>query len=107
MDDDSTDNLFDKLGVSVQYGEVEVGQIYPIYGVITQFVSEEPGNVVILVNKNIEMNLSVIESEKISILKERAFDPGIFVCTVKEIGDVIKCDCSTIVFGKKQVQYEQ
>lgn len=107
MTDDSENSLFDKLGLDVQYGEVVVGQTYPIYGSITKFLCDEPGKVVINVNGNVEMSLSVEDLDKIEILKSRTFEPGIFVCLVKEIGDIIKCDCSTVIFGKKNTEYEQ
>lgn len=95
-------NLFDSLGLSVEYGNVEIGQTYPIYGMITKFINDIPGQVVILVNENIELSLSVDDQEKVAILKARALEPGIFVSTIEQVGDVIKGYCSTVVFGKKQ-----
>lgn len=97
-------NLFDSLGLTIKHGEVEVGQTYPIYGMITQILSSTPGNMKVMVNYNIELTLSVEGLDKIELLKERCFDPGIFVTTIDEIGSIIKGTCSTIVFGKKQNQ---
>lgn len=100
---DGTDsNLFDSLGLSIEYGAVVVGETYPIYGMITKFINDVPGQVVVIVNENIELSLSVDDSDKVSILKARALEPGIFVSTIKEVGDIIKGHCSTVVFGKKQ-----
>ena len=93
-------NLFEDLGLSVQFGDVEVGQAYPIYGVITKFVSEEPGNVIVIINENIEVTMNVAEEDKINVLKNRTFDPGIFVCTITEVDKLIKAECSTVIFGK-------
>lgn len=93
-------NLFDDLGLSVQLGNVEVGQVYPIYGSITKFVSEVPGNIIVRINENIEATMNVGEQDKIDILKNRSFDPGIFVCTITEVSELIKADCSTVIFGK-------
>jgi hypothetical protein len=93
-------NLFEDLGLSVQFGDVELGQVYPIYGLITKFVSDEPGNIIVRINENIEATMNVGEQDKIDTLKNRSFDPGIFVCTITEIGQVIKADCSTVIFGK-------
>jgi hypothetical protein len=93
-------NLFDDLGLSVKFGEVEVGQVYPIYGLITEFVSEEPGNVVVKVNDNIQVTMNIEDREKIDVLKNRSFDPGIFVCTITEVDTLIKAECSTVIFGK-------
>lgn len=101
MKEKNEDNLFENMGLSVQYGQVEVGQTYPIYGSITKFVSDIPGDVVLIVNDYIEMKLLVDDEEKINILKSRTFEPGIFVCVVTQVEPSIKCDCTTVVFGKK------
>jgi hypothetical protein len=99
---DSTENknLFDELGLSVQESNVEVGQIYPIYGSITKFINMEPGNVVVIINNQIEARMSLDDIDKIDILSRRAFDPGIFVCTITQTDPEIKADCTTVVFGK-------
>lgn len=103
MDDDTTnkqpDNLFDSLGLEVKYGDVEIGGTYPIYGMITEIVSDLPGNVVVIINHNIEMRLNIEDVDKLALLKSRSFEPAIFVCTISEI-DPVKGDCTTIVFGK-------
>lgn len=94
-------NLFDDLGLSVEFGEVQVGQVYPIYGIITNIMSEEPGNVVITINDNITATLNVVEQEKIDALKNRTFDPGIFLCMITAVNSSsILADCSTVIFGK-------
>ena len=93
-------DLFKDLGLSLEYRDVELGQIYPIYGAITKFISDEPGNVVVMINDQILATLSVIDDDKINVLKQRTFDSGIFVCTITEKGDTIKADCSTVIFGK-------
>jgi hypothetical protein len=94
------DNLFDKLGLSVQYGEVEIGQTYPIYGMITEFLCDEIGSVTVIVNHNIELLMSIDDIDKLNILKQRSFDPGIFVSKIEQIEPSIKGICSTVVFGK-------
>ena len=102
MEDDTTkDNVFNKLGVSVEYGNVEVGQTYPIYGAITEILNDTPGSVVVTVNYNIELNMQIEDVQKIELLKDRAFDVGIFVSTITEVGDTIRGDCTTVVFGKR------
>jgi hypothetical protein len=93
-------NLFDELGLSVQFSEVSLGQVYPIYGMITKFISESPGNIVVMINDHIEATMNVVEEEKIDILKNRSFDPGIFVCTITQTTPSICAECSTVVFGK-------
>ncbi len=94
-------NFFEKFGLEVSHGEVEVGKTYPIYGMITKILTAEVGNVVVELNFNIEAKMTIPDAAKIELLKERAFEPGIFVSTVitKEPG--VKVDCSTVVFGKK------
>lgn len=95
-------NFFDKFGLEVTSGEVEVGKTYPIYGMITKVLSDEPGNVVVELNFSIKANMSIPDTTKIELLKERAFEPGIFVSTVKSKESGVCVDCSTVVFGRKQ-----
>ena len=101
-DNKQTDNLFDSLGLEVKFGEVEIGQSYPIYGMITEIVSDVIGDVRVVVNYNIEMTLSIDDDEKMSLLKKKSFEPGIFVCTITHTQPSIKGDCSTIIFGKNK-----
>lgn len=96
------ENLFDSLGLSVEYGEVEVGETYPIYGSITSIVDDTPGSMVVMVNYHIELAMMIDDVEKIALLKTRCFEPGIFVVKIIEKGNTIKGDCTTVVFGKKQ-----
>lgn len=95
-------NFFEKYGLEVTSGEVEIGQTYPIYGMITKLISETPGNVVVELNFSIRANMAIPDPDKVELLKQRAFEPGIFVSTVvsKEQGVVV--DCGTVVFGRRQ-----
>jgi hypothetical protein len=92
--------MFDGSALSVRYDTVEVGETYPIYGMITEFVTESPGEIKVMVNHNIEMTVVIEDAEKLALLKSRCFEPGIFVCTVQENDPTVKCTCTTIVFGK-------
>lgn len=96
------DNFFDKFGLEVQRGEVEVGQSYPIYGMITKIIEDTPGKVVVEINYSIKANLSIAKEEQVNIIKARAFEPGIFVSTVVTKTPTLEVDCSTVVFGRKQ-----
>ena len=97
------ENFFEKFGLEVTAGEVEIGQTYPIYGMITKFLSEESGAVIVELNFSIKANMTVPDMTKIELLKERAFEPGIFVATVVAKDDSgISVDCTTVVFGKRQ-----
>ena len=95
-------NFFEKFGLEVTSGEVEIGQTYPIYGMITKLLDDTPGKVVVELNFSIKANMSIPEAEKINLLKERAFEPGIFVSTVTSKEDGIIVDCNTVVFGRRQ-----
>ncbi len=95
-------NFFEKFGLEVTSGEVAVGSTYPIYGMITKFLDDTPGSVKVELNFSIKANMAIPDLEKVELLKQRAFEPGIFVSTIvsKEQGIVV--DCSTVVFGRKQ-----
>ena len=99
---DKDQNFFEKFGLEVANGEVEVGQTYPIYGMITKIINDTPGKVVVELNFSIEANMTIPDETKVNLLKERAFEPGIFVSTVKAKEEGIQVDCSTVVFGRRQ-----
>lgn len=104
MEDNKEPNFFEKFGLEVSSGEVEIGSTYPIYGMITKFLDDTPGSVVVELNFNITANMTIPDSTKVDLLKERAFEPGIFISTVTGKNDEkgITVDCQTVVFGRKQ-----
>ena len=95
-------NFFEKFGLEVSAGEVEIGRTYPIYGMVTSIIDDTPGKVVVEINYSIRANMAIPDTEKVNLLKERAFEPGIFVSTVTSKDNGVCVDCSTVVFGKKQ-----
>src|ERR1700733_8779087 len=95
-------DFFEKFGLEVSTGEVEVGKTYPIYGMITKVLSDTPGDVSVELNFSIRASMAIPDTKKIELLKERAFEPGIFVSTIKSKEGGITVDCSTVVFGKRQ-----
>ncbi len=95
-------NFFEKFGLEVASGEVEIGNTYPIYGMITKILNETPGKIEVELNFSITASMTIPDTSKIELLKERAFEPGIFVSTVTRKEPSIHVDCSTVVFGKKQ-----
>jgi len=95
-------DFFEKFGLEVTTGDVEIGKTYPIYGMITKIISDTPGKVEVEINFSIRAHMSIPDSTKIELLKERAFEPGIFVSTVKSKDSGVEVDCSTVVFGKRQ-----
>lgn len=96
-------NFFEKFGLKVCTGEVEVGEIYPIFGSITKIVDEAPGSITVEINHSIRAYMTIPDAEKIELLKQRAFDPGIFISTVLSKNDVIEVECSTVIFGRPEV----
>lgn len=99
------ENFFERYGLEVSTGEVEVGGTYPIYGMITKFLGDEEGKIKVELNFSIEATMSIPDETKINLLKERAFEPGIFVSTVTSKDGGVKVECSTVVFGKKQTYH--
>ena len=102
MEENKDVNFFEKFGLEVASGEVEVGSTYPIYGMITKLIDDTPGNVVVEINFSIRANMSIPDPDKVELLKERAFEPGIFVSTVISKDNGVIVDCSTVVFGRRQ-----
>lgn len=102
MDSNKEANFFEKFGLEVANGEVEVRRTYPIYGMITKLLSEDPGNIVVELNFSIKANMAIPDMSKVELLKQRAFEPGIFVSTIVSKDNGIEVDCSTVVFGRKQ-----
>jgi len=103
MENENKDqNFFEKFGLEVSSGDVEIGKTYPIYGMITNLLNETPGEVIAEINFNIKARMAIPDQDKVDILKERAFEPGIFVSTIVSKDGGIEVDCSTVVFGKRQ-----
>ena len=104
MENNGSTDFLNSNSLEVTSGEVEVGKTYPMYGMITEFIQEGPGEVIVQLNFSITAHLFVPTIEHFATLKERAFEPGIFISTVKEMADdgKIVVDCQTVVFGKKQ-----
>lgn len=98
----TSEDFFAEHGLKVEAGEVEVGGTYPIYGAITKLISEEPGNVIVELNYSIEAKLHVQDSAKMDIIRQRAFEPGIFISEVITKEPTITVNCSTVLFGKSQ-----
>ena len=101
MENAKEQNFFEKFGLEVATGDVEIGGTYPIYGMITKVLEEEPGGVQVELNFSIVANMAIPDIEKVEVLKQRAFEPGIFVSTVTKKDGGIEVDCSTVVFGRR------
>ena len=95
-------DFFQELGLEVTHGDVEVGKTYPIFGMITKLIDDEPGHFVSQINYNIISTMNIPDREKVEVLKERAFEAGIFFSTVTSKAPQISVDCQTVIFGRKQ-----
>ena len=98
-------NFFEKFGLEVSTGDVEVGKTYPIYGMITDIFNND-NQISVEINYSIVASMNLQDDNKIETLKERAFEPGIFISTVTDKDDTgkVQVDCQTVVFGRKQYQ---
>lgn len=97
-----TSNFFEKYGLEVMQGSIEVGKTYPIFGMITKIDKEGPGDVVVEINFNIKATMNISDEKRLGLLRERAFESGIFVSTVTKMEPSIEVDCQKVIFGKKQ-----
>ena len=98
----NNENFLSKYGLSVEQGSVKVGETYPIYGMITNILNDQPGEVLVEINFTIKAYLNLTSKEKVELIKSRSFDPAIFVSTVIDLDDSkTVIDCHTVVFGKK------
>lgn len=95
-------DFFDQLGLEVKHGDVEIGTTYPIFGMITRILNETPGNVIVEINYSIVANMNVSDPARVEVLKERAFESGIFVSTVVAKEPQVEVDCQVVIFGRKQ-----
>ena len=84
--------------------EVKVGEIYPVYGMITNIIATDDKNenagVIVELNKNIHILLKTVTPKKIEILKERILENAIFISKVQSL-EPLALECQTIIFGRK------
>lgn len=85
----------------VKAGNVTVGETYPLYGMITKFLDDRPGSVIVEINYSTVAELSITDPQMIERLKKRAFDAAIFVSKVLTSSPTVRVSCSTIIFGKQ------
>ena len=100
----SEDDFLEKYQLGIDYTAVEdltVGETYPLYGMITKFIDDTPGSVVVEFNRHVHLKLNVVEEEKVALLKERSFETALFVCDFVSGGETPIFSCQTIIFGKK------
>lgn len=95
-------DLFEQLGLQITQGDVEVGKTYPIFGIITKFFDETPGNVIVEINHSIVAKMNITDDVRVQLLKERAFESGIFVSTVTAKDPQVEVECQVVIFGRRQ-----
>ena len=111
-----TEDFFSKTGTTLakqSLTDVEVGQTYPLYGTITKFLSDTTESTVVEINYNMKVTMVVADPEKIRLLKERAFEAGIFIIEVSsknldpaENEYSIEGNCTTVIFGRRKENYD-
>lgn len=100
---DQTD-LFAELGIAVEEGKIEVGKVYPIFGMITGIEEAEADGkrIIVEINNNITARMSLKSQDRLNLLKEKAFETGIFVAKVLQIEPRVEVDCQAVIFGRTQ-----
>ncbi len=88
--------------IGYYFEEVEIGQTYPIFGMITAILSHNDAEVLLEINQNIHAHVQLSEPDKLDLLRQRAFETGIFVSKILSTEPIIKVDCRTIIFGRPQ-----
>lgn len=86
---------------NVDLNDVVVGGVYPIYGAITDIIEEHEDCVLLQINTNIDATVILDHPGKINFLKERAFEPAIFIAKIVSKGERISVDCQKVVFNKR------
>ncbi len=86
----------------IQNKDVEVGNTYPIYGMITKFLGQSDDELEVEINFSIKAKMIVPDEDNIEILKKRSFEPGVFISEVTSKENGIHVKCNTVVFGKQK-----
>ena len=100
------DKELSDLGFHVSMGAAEVGKTYPLFGYVSEIISEGGENnqvIVRLNNDKIILKMKYV-GDSLEVMKDRVFETGIFVSTVTEItkDNGIVADCQTVIYGRKQ-----
>ena len=95
-------DLFSELGIEVAEGDIEVGKTYPIFGMITRIEEMEGDQVAVEINKNIIAKMTIKTTDRLDLLKQKAFETGIFVSQVISTEPQIEVECQAVIFGRNQ-----
>ena len=96
------DESLEGFGLKVAHGRVEVGNTYPIFGMITKLLEGEDGEVLVELNNNIHAKMSITDPERLAVLRKKAFETGIFISRVVATEPVLEVECRAVIFGKSQ-----
>lgn len=69
--------------------EPKIGQTYPLVGVITKIISEEPEDLVFEINYNIHIHVHGNKENYFDTIKSRLFESGIFIAEIVDLKDGI------------------
>lgn len=97
----SQDDLLQKYNLRIEPSEIQIGKTYPLYGMVTKIIDESLENFTIELNYQITLKCFVKNAQSVDTIKERAFEPGIFVTEITSV-EPVAGNCGTIVFGRKQ-----
>lgn len=101
----SDNDFFRKHNLTVQTGDVEIGHVYPLYGMVTKIIDETFENFTIQLNWDTTLRCTLKDPGSVETIKSRAFEPGIFVSEITSVKP-LSGNCTTIVFGRKQMKDE-
>ena len=92
----------DEIGLEVTTIQPKIGDKLPIYGMITKILSETETGLVVELNYNLKLTINDATLEKIKIIKERIFEPGIFISEITRITDnQYEATSITVIFGQR------
>lgn len=80
----------------------QIGDTCRLYGVITNVVEKSEGMIEVEIDSSICAYFTTTNRRDIEFVKERAFEPAIFICRVlsKDAAKAI-VDCRTMLSGKR------
>lgn len=107
--DPTNKNFFNTMSIKpTNLSDLEIGKQYPIYGMITEILGEDlvNGSVTVKIVPEMTLQLRITDAANLKIIKERAFEPGIFITEFSELEDSSGSPnligyCKTVVFGRK------
>ena len=69
---------------------------------ITEILSCDGDDVTVQINHQISATLKIKSAERLDVLKQKAFESGIFVAKILELEPKIQVECQAVIFGKTQ-----